>query len=128
MAAEFLQERRLRELRVPREFEGADLTSRRTTGFGITSEIGTIVPYDRPQAWAGALYAVGFDGLGYWLRHDASRGEGWALFGPQGERKSWRRGRELPISRDLVGRLRRECGIEVVRIPKSEEVTILGET
>ena len=28
----------------------------------------------------------------------------------------------------LLGRLRRECGIEVVRIPRSGELTVLGET
>src|SRR3954470_13331549 len=50
--AEFLKARRLRELQVPREIVLSDLTSRRAIRFGITVEIGTIVPYDCPQAWA----------------------------------------------------------------------------
>jgi RES domain-containing protein len=127
VAAEFLAERRLRELRTPREFTLADLASRRAAGFGITSEIGTLVPYEQPQAWAASLQGAGFQGLVYWLRHDPSRGEGWALFGPAGERRSWRRGCEVPISHQLVERLRAECGVEVVRIPKASELTILDD-
>ena len=89
--------------------------------------VGTIVPYDLPQAWAAKLRESRCDGLVYWLRHDPSRAEGWALFGPRGERKYWKRGRELPISGEIVRRLRRECGIEVVRIPTSGELTILED-
>ncbi|MEA2604767.1 MAG: hypothetical protein QOF89_5759 [Acidobacteriota bacterium] len=124
---DFLRERGLRELPVPRELVIAELTSRKAIGFGITAEIGTIVPYDLPQAWAAKLRESRCDGLVYWLRHDPSRAEGWALFGPQGERKSWKRGRELPISGEIVRRLRRECRIEVVRIPTSGELTILED-
>jgi len=124
VAAEFLAERGLRELRVPRELTLADLASRRAAGFGITAEIGTLVQYDQTQAWGSRLHGAGFHGLVYWLRHDPSRAEGWALFGPAGERKSWRRGREIPISRELVNRLRVECGIEVARIPRASELTI----
>jgi hypothetical protein len=127
VAAEFLAERRLRELQAPREFAIADLTSRRVAGYGVTSEIGTLVPYALAQAWAARLYEAGFEGLVYWLRHDPSRGEGWALFGPAGERKSWRRGRELPISRELIERLWEECGIAVARIPKAAELRILDD-
>jgi hypothetical protein len=49
------------------------------------------------------------------------------LFGPAGERKSWRRGRELPISRELIERLWEECGIAVARIPKAAELRILDD-
>ncbi len=124
---DFLQERGLRELPVPRELVIADLTSRQAAGFGVTAEIGTIVPYDLPQTWAAKLHESRCDGLVYWLRHDPSRAEGWALFGPQGERKHWKRGRELPISEDMVRCLRREYGITVVRIPTARELTILGD-
>jgi len=121
---DFLKERGLRELPVPRELVIADLTSRRAAGFGITAEIGTIVPYDLPQAWAAKLHESRCDGLVYWLRHDPSHAEGWALFGPQGERKHWKRGRELLISEDMVRRLRREYGIQIIRIPTARELTI----
>jgi hypothetical protein len=79
VSAEFLAGRRLRELRAPRDLTAADLTSRRAAGFGINSEIGTIVPYAGPQAWAERLHGARFDGVVYWLRHDPSRGEGWSL-------------------------------------------------
>jgi hypothetical protein len=124
---DFIRERGLRELPVPRELVIGDLTSRKAAGYGLTAEIGTIVPYDLPQAWAEKLRESRCDGLVYWLRHDPSRAEGWALFGPQGERKYWKRGRELPISGEIVGRLRRECRIEVVRVPTSGELTILED-
>jgi len=127
VSAEFLAQRRLRELRIPRDLTAADLTSRRAAGFGITSEIGTIVPYEEPQAWAASLHGAGFEGLVYWLRHDPSGVEGWALFGPAGERKHWRRGREVPISGALVRRLQRECGIVVARIPQAAELTVLDD-
>jgi hypothetical protein len=127
VSREFLQERRLRELPVPRELSIADLTAREASGFGITAEIGTLVPYDLPQAWAARLHEVRFDGLVYWLRHDPSRAEGWAFFGPQGERKGYRRGRELPISDQLIDRLWRECRIAVARTPMSGELTILDD-
>ncbi|MFY9820205.1 MAG: RES family NAD+ phosphorylase [Thermoanaerobaculia bacterium] len=127
VSQEFLAERRLRQLSLPREITVADLTARGASGFGLTAEIGTLVPYDLPQAWAAKLHAVRFGGLVYWLRHDPSRAEGWALFGPQGERKSYRRGRELPISSPLIGRLWRECRIAVARTPRSADLTILGD-
>jgi hypothetical protein len=67
VSADFLRERRMRELRLPEEIEVADLTSRKASGFGVTAEIGTIVPYAVPQAWAARLRAAGSAGLLYWL-------------------------------------------------------------
>lgn len=127
VSREFLRERRLRELPIPREVSIADLTAREAAGFGITAEIGSLVPYTLPQAWAAKLREARFGGLVYWLRHDPSRAEGWAFFGPQGERKGYRRGRELPISSQLIDRLWRECRIAVVRTPLSGELTILDD-
>jgi len=127
VSREFLAERRLRELKIPRELSIADLTSREAIGFGITAEIGTLVPYTLPQAWAAKLHEARFGGLVYWLRHDPSRAEGWAFFGPEGERKSYRRGRELPISSQLIERLWRECRIAVARTPMSGDLTIVDD-
>lgn len=127
VSSEFLSQRAVRELHVPHEIAVADMTSRRASGFGITAEIGTILPYDCPQAWAAKLHEAGFWGIVYWLRHDPSRAEGIALFGPQGERKRWKRGREHLISEELIRRLLMECGIEVVPIPSSDQLRILDE-
>src|SRR5689334_10891767 len=63
VSSDFFRERRLRELRVPEEIELSDLTSRRASGFGITSEIGSLVPYTIPQAWAARLRAEGSGGV-----------------------------------------------------------------
>ncbi len=124
VSADFLRERRLRELRVPEEVELSDLTSRKASGFGITAEIGSIVPYGVPQAWAARLRATGSGGIVYWLRHDPSKSEGYALFGPHGERK-WKKGKEHSISRELIERLGEECSIEVLAVPRSSQIRII---
>lgn len=127
ISMEFFERRGIRELQVPQEVTLSDTTSRRASGFGITAEIGAIVPYERPQAWAASLFQAGFLGIVYWLRHDPSRAEGIALFGPRGERKHWKRGRERPVSAVLIQRLQTEYGIEVVPVPTSRQLRILDE-
>jgi len=127
VSSELLRERRLREIHIPDEAGLSDLTSRRAAGFGVTAEAGSVVPYDLPQAWAARLRAAGSEGLIYWLRHDPSRTEGYALFGPHGERTRWKKGRERPISRELLARLASECWIEVLPVPRSGQLRILGE-
>ncbi len=127
VSAEFLRERRVREVHVPAATDLADFTSRKASGFGVTSEIGSMVPYAVPQAWAARLRDAGKAGLVYWLRHDPARGEGYALFGPHGERRSWRKSRERPISAELLARLASECSIEVLPVPRSREIRILGD-
>ena len=121
----FIEERRLRELSLPRDFSLADLTSRKAVGFGITAEIGSIVPYDLPQAWAAKLREAGAEGLIYWLRHDPSRTQGIALFDQHGEREDWSEGREYAISAELIERLRIECGIEVRDVPRSDQLSFV---
>jgi hypothetical protein len=125
VSSRLIEERRIRQLQSPAEVTVADTTSRQASGFGITAEIGTIVPYARPQAWAARLFQVGLQGILYWLRHDPSRSEGIALFGRHGERKTWKRGRERTVSRELIQRLRVECGIEVAPIPHSRQLRII---
>lgn len=125
ISAGFLENRRLRCLRVPRERSLADLTSRRAAGFGITLEIQVIVPFELPRAWAASLRASGADGLLYFVRHDPAARHGVALFGRGGERKSWPRGREQRIGSWLVERLRTECGITVLRVPRLSELRLV---
>lgn len=129
VSADFFRERRLWELRVPRKVRLADTTSRKASGFGVTAEIGSIVPYELPQAWAARLRAAAFGGLLYWLRHDPSRTEGYALFGPRGERKSWNKsweeGQDRPISGELIERLESECSIEVLPVPRFDQLRII---
>jgi hypothetical protein len=128
VSAEFLRGRRLVRLRVPRETVVSDATSRKAIGFGVTAEIGSVVPYDCPQAWASKLRAAGAEGIVYWLRHDPSRVEGFALFGPHGERRDWPWETDDPkgIPPSLIERLREELGIEVHEMPLSAELRIIG--
>lgn len=123
----FLASRRLRKVRLSGHRILSDLTARGAVRFGITTEIGTIVPYACPQAWAARLREAGFSGIVSWARHDPERRETIALFGAHGERKSWRRGREQTISTSLVERLHRECGIEVIDVPTSDQLRVLGD-
>lgn len=127
VSSNFLKNRRLRRLRLPREQSLSDLTSREAVRFGITSEIGSIVPYGCPQAWAAALRAAGSPGVVYWARFDPARNEAVALFGPQGERKQWKKGREQAISTHLIERLHRDCGIEVIDVPTADQLEIIGD-
>jgi hypothetical protein len=127
ISTEFLKARSLRKLRLPDELDLADLTSREAVRFGITAEIGIIVPYGCPQAWATGLRATGSSGVAYWPRHDPSRKVAVALFGPHGQRKPWRKGRETAISPEMIKRLHTECGIEVIDVPRSDELILLGD-
>jgi hypothetical protein len=127
VSAEILKARSLRKLHLPEEMDLADLKSREAVRFGITAEIGTIVPYSCPQAWAAGLRANGSPGVAYWPRHDPSRKVAVALFGPHGERKRWRKGREAAISPEIIQRLYEECGIEVIDVPRSDELIFLRD-
>jgi hypothetical protein len=125
LSTSFFAVRRLWELRLPREHDVADLTARRAARFGITAEIGGIVPYDLPQAWALRLHQAGVEGLLYWLRHDPSRTEGLALFGDQGE--AGFPGVERPIGREWQARLEEEFGFTILDIPRAEELRMVDQ-
>jgi len=127
ISSDLLKARSLRKLRLPGELDLADLTSREAVRFGITAEIGTIVPYGCPQAWAAGLRAAGSPGVACWPRHDPARKIAVALFGPHGERTRWRKGRDTAISREMIERLHEECGIEVIDVPRSDELIFLGD-
>lgn len=127
ISSDFLKARSLRKIRLPAALDLADFTSREAVRFGITAEIGTLVPYECPQAWAAALNAAGSPGLTYWPRHDPDRKIALALFGPHGERKRWKKGREASISPELIERLNEECGIEVLDVPRADELILFGD-
>ncbi|MCP3958724.1 MAG: RES family NAD+ phosphorylase [bacterium] len=125
ISTRFFTDRRIHRLQVPGARSLADLTSRRCAGFGITLEVHTVVPYDRTRAWALGLHRAGAEGLLYLARHDPGGGRGFALFGTAGERKSWRRGRALTIAPRLIERLAGECGVEVIKVPRLDELRLL---
>ncbi len=125
ISTRFFAQRGIRGLRVPRTTRLADLTSRRCAGFGITLEVHAVVPYHRTRAWALGLRRAGAGGLLYFVRHDPAGGQGIALFGKAGERKRWRRGRELPITPALIARLQDECGIEAIEVPRLSELRLV---
>ena len=120
----FLEERRIRKLVLPEACTAADVTSKRAASYGITLEIGTIVPYDIPQEWALCLRGAGRGGIVYFARHDPSGARSLALFGDAGARKRWRRGRAKRIAPELVEQLRTDYGIRVAPTPDSSELDI----
>ena len=63
----------------------ADTRARRVAGYGVTAELGTVIPYTLPQWWAQALHHQGFAGVRYEPRH-AVGDTAFALFGPRGTR------------------------------------------
>ncbi|NOX23696.1 MAG: RES domain-containing protein [Actinobacteria bacterium] len=120
---EWLEQRTVRLLRLPRPVRVANATDRAANGFGVTLEISTIVPYAIPRAWATALDDVGFGGIAYLLRHSSSPERGIALFGTAGERTSWRRGIARSLDRSIVRALERHFAITVSEIPSSRSLT-----
>ncbi len=119
---EFVAARRLRTLFVPQPREVADTCARRASRYGVTAEIGTIVPYNLPQAWAHRLDQAGFGGVAYWLRHDPARARGYAFFGKAGDRRRWRRGHERAIAGPLMRHLHREHGITIYHPPSASQL------
>jgi len=128
VSADLLRRRRLLCLHVPRKLALADATSRQAGSFGVTLELSTITPYERPQAWAAKLRTAGFAGIVYWLRHDNSRAEGFALFGPHGE-ADWPWDDESPegIQPEMIRLLQREFGIEVEETPRLDQLRIISD-
>ncbi|HEX5614565.1 MAG TPA: RES family NAD+ phosphorylase [Acidimicrobiia bacterium] len=116
ISTEALEDRDVRELRLPRRVRLADAVSRRAAAFGVTAELTTIVPYALPRAWARALAGADFAGIRHAVRHDPEgRPEGVALFDAAGERK-WRRGRVLPPAA-ILAELESATGIRVLPRP-----------
>jgi hypothetical protein len=78
--------RDLREVSVPRRYRRLAAATWKAAGrYGVTAELGTLVPYDLPQRWAAAFRAHGFQGMRHMLRHDPrSRATGVSLFDTEG--------------------------------------------
>lgn len=129
VSADLVRARRLVRVHVPQAITLSDATSRMAGGFNITLELSTTVPYDLPQAWAARLRASGSAGIVYWLRHDTSRTEGFALFGPHGERTEWpwEDGDVQGISSSMILRLRQELKIEVEETPRLDQLRVITD-
>jgi hypothetical protein len=71
---------------VPRRYRRLAAATWKAAGrYGVTAELGTLVPYDLPQRWAAAFRAHGFKGMRHMLRHDPrSRATGVCLFDAEG--------------------------------------------
>lgn len=123
VAREFFAERRLHSLRVPEERRLADCASRRATAFGVTLEIGAVVPYDRSRAWAHRFHEAGREGVRYRLRHDPQGSLGIALFGPAGE-ASWPAPPPAVLEPALLAELSSETGIRVIGRPSRKQLTV----
>jgi len=80
-----LDDRRISSLELSDDVNLADCTSSLARVFGITAEVHSTEDYPCTQRWAAALFAAGFGGIQYFLRHDPGQHcSGVALFGPAG--------------------------------------------
>jgi hypothetical protein len=94
--ASLLAGRHLRRLAVSQAMRLADTLASRAAQW-VTAEIATITPYTVPQAWARTFRGARWSGVRYAIRHSTSRTRtSYALFGPAGERRRWRRGLDGP--------------------------------
>jgi hypothetical protein len=135
----FLAERRIRRLPLPAPACFADTTDGRGRGFGVTREIHDVADYSLPQAWAAAWRAHAFHGVRYlatsyqppagappWSGPGAQGPGAWALFGEEGERRRWRRGRPQRIGTELRSRLELEAGVQVVPFPDVKQLEVVA--
>lgn len=122
-----LQDRCIRQLSLPRRFIAADLKDSTAAGFGVTRNFGTEEPYDRTREWAHAFFRMNLDGVNYWPRHNLADGSSSvALFGPAGERKSWRRGRRSLLSgQQWRQRIQKELGVAILVSPRDEDLVFV---
>lgn len=119
-----LQIRCIRRLELPRRVIAANLKDSTAAGFGVTRNFGTEEPYERTRQWARAFLRMSFGGVHYWPRHDLVDGStSLALFGRNGERKSWRRGRPAPLAGPTWrNRIEKELGVTVSASPRDADL------
>jgi hypothetical protein len=90
--------------------------------FGLTREIATLVPYGRPQQWAGAFHASGIAGIRYEARFaPAVQPNAAALFGVAGL-ADWPVGAEpAPLSQVAA-----KAGIAVMGPPRKSALRVVS--
>ena len=116
-----VEQRVLFSVRLGRDLELADLTSRRALQFGVTASLGAVEDYGPSRAFAARAAAAGVDGLRYRVRHDpAQQLYGIALFSdPPAETndRAWSRERDAAIPEDLIAEAARVFGYRVLPTP-----------
>lgn len=122
LAEAAVSDRWLMSVRVGRDLRLADLTSRRTLGFGVTASLGANERYDTSQAFAADALGAGFAGIRYLVRHDpAQKLYGIALFGEADEQPDNDQAEasilDHPIPDELIAEARRRFGYRVVPRP-----------
>lgn len=121
----FFHGRVLTAVRSPRAALLANTCVARAYGFGVTAELGSMVPYDIPQQWASAFHQAGFGGVRYRSRLLPGRpGFNFALFGRSGTPRTARAGRARDPGAALYRRLRLRCGILVGAPPPSSSLSV----
>lgn len=111
----------------PPPLDLADTLAHAAHAFGVTAELSTLVPYDRPQAWARAIRRAAFDGLVGICRHDPSlQARNFAIFGPAGvvvRRRGWVTSRSSPLADAVLGDELRELEVQVAAVPFTVPIT-----
>lgn len=128
VTAEMLDDRHLFTLLLDSDWHLAQTTARRAFRFGITGEIGTVVPYTVPQAWAAAWHAEGFVGVLYALRHDPARSTAVARFGDEGLHTHWPVTERTRVTRSLHRELEAITGVIVAEIPRADQLRFTDAT
>jgi len=82
--ASLLEDAVVSTLSVPEDVALADLESAAASRFGIIRELGTMVPYAVPQAWARGFANAGHGGVRYAPRFSTGETSSYAVFGPSG--------------------------------------------
>jgi hypothetical protein len=103
LSEDFLAGRRLLAATLTVEMRVADFTTAAGYGFGVTGELSATADYNGPHAWANALQAAGFHGIGYHVRQDR-RGDlaGIAWFGRAGRARRPPVGHSRHLPADLL--------------------------
>lgn len=123
--ASFFTARELWCLKPPTTIHAGDTTSAGAFRFGITAEIGSIVPHHIPQQWAEALSKAGHDGIHYHLRHPPGPFEALAIFGPHGEQPAFPVRDRQDIDDSIVTKLVETFGVEVIPVPRAAELRVI---
>lgn len=90
ISSRFLIDRIVWELAYDRAVVLADLTAGAASGFGVTNELSSMVPFVVPQRWASAFERHGLDGISYRTRFNLSpKPTGVALFDAVGSHPDW---------------------------------------